>query len=520
MSFTGTLLPYQPEAVDRMVSRKKMLVAYEMGLGKTVITIAAIERLRDSGDINGPGIVIALSSLKYQWKASIEAFSTSSALVIDGTKIQRQRQYERAHEYDYVILNYETIVNDWSYIKSLSTEFIVADEATAIKSFKAKRSKAVKKLNSPIKFALTGTPLENGRPEELFSILQFVDDKVLGRFDLFDRAFIVRNSFGAPVNYHNLPVLHEKVKEVTARKSQSDPDVSPYLPDVIHLVPIEVTLDRASALLYMKICEDLLEDLEEAQSLFGSSFNLFAHYGLEKQAGGPADEMRGKIMAKVTALRMLCTDPQLLIESALNFKGMTGKGSQYLSHLMDEGHLDRKFHRVKIDSTVSYLNEFLDTDETNKAVVYSSFVSSLDTIGESLKHDCLLYSGEMSAKEKEVVKTTFQNDPGVRALISSDAGGYGLDLPQANLLINVNLPWSSGTMLQRNGRIKRASSKWKSVVVQDILISGSIEIRQHELLNQKTSVASAIVDGLGIDESGGLKLSAGSLRKFLSDFSV
>ena len=67
MTFTGKLLPYQPEAVDRMCQRQKMLVAYDLGLGKTVLTIAAIERLMDSRSIEEPGLVICLSSLKYQW---------------------------------------------------------------------------------------------------------------------------------------------------------------------------------------------------------------------------------------------------------------------------------------------------------------------------------------------------------------------------------------------------------------------------------------------------------------------
>lgn len=70
MTFTGTLLPYQPEAVDAMCTRGKMLVAYDLGLGKTVLTIAAIERLMDEGLITEPGIVICLSSLKYQWAGS------------------------------------------------------------------------------------------------------------------------------------------------------------------------------------------------------------------------------------------------------------------------------------------------------------------------------------------------------------------------------------------------------------------------------------------------------------------
>ena len=172
MTFTGTLLPYQPEAVDRMCERTKMLVAYDLGLGKTVLTIAALERLMDENKITEPGLIICLSSLKYQWANQIEKFTdgTSNALVIDGTKAKRAEQYEQAYSWrtsgvDYIILNYEQVVNDWEHVKDLPRGFVVLDEATAIKSFKSKRSKMVKKLsNTPFRFALTGTPIENGKP--------------------------------------------------------------------------------------------------------------------------------------------------------------------------------------------------------------------------------------------------------------------------------------------------------------------------------------------------------------------
>jgi SNF2 family DNA or RNA helicase len=210
MTFTGTLLPYQPEAVNAMVGRGKMLVAYDLGLGKTVLTIAALELLMDNGSIREPGIVICLSSLKYQWEDQIRKFTndTSNVLVVDGTPKTRAIQYGEALNWkqsgvDYVILNYEQVVNDWEYVRQLPTGFIVCDEATAIKSFRSKRSKYVKKLSSPYKFALTGTPVENGKPEELYSIMQFVDPKVLGRFDLFDQTFIVRNRFGGVERYRN-----------------------------------------------------------------------------------------------------------------------------------------------------------------------------------------------------------------------------------------------------------------------------------------------------------------------------
>jgi hypothetical protein len=91
-----------------------------------------------------------------------------------------------------------------------------------------------------------------------------------------------------------------------------------------------------------------------------------------------------------------------------------------------------------------------------------------------------------------------------------------VDLPAANLLINFDLPWSSGAATQRNGRIKRASSTWPSIVIQDLIVQGSIEERQYEALQQKNALASAVVDGEGIDDKGGIPMTVGSLKSFLA----
>ena len=77
---------------------------------------------------------------------------------------------------------------------------------------------------------MTGTPIENGKPEELYSIMQFIDPKVLGRFDLFDKTFIVRNHFGGVEKYRNLTTLSKTLATASVRKRQQDPDVAPYLP--------------------------------------------------------------------------------------------------------------------------------------------------------------------------------------------------------------------------------------------------------------------------------------------------
>jgi len=533
-----------------MVERHKVLVAYDLGLGKTVLTIAAIERLMDENKVKEPGLIICLSSLKYQWANQIEKFTdgTSRALVIDGTPKKRAEQYAEAMDWrtsgvDYIILNYEQIVNDWDSIKNLPRGFVVLDEATAIKSFRSKRSKAVKRLiSAPYRYALTGTPIENGKPEELFSIMQFVDAGVLGRFDIFDSAFIVRNNWGGVQRYRNLPTLHEKLKEACVRKAQKDADVAPYLPDSIHKEPVRIVLDRKGSKLYEVIVGDLIKDLDEAQNLFGSSFNLISHYGYEKKGGGPEDEIRGRIMSKIGCLKMLCSHPELLRTSARKYDSVdktvlwededddgtvtkfsqmtptfgTKGGSSYASELVKSGLMDGVNDSPKLEYLISYVKDFLDLDPANKVVIFATYVDMLDMIANGLGPDqCRKYSGKLDAKTKESNKIAFNTDPSIRVLISSDAGGYGVDLPAANLLVNYDLPWSSGGAVQRNGRIMRASSTWPSIVIQDVIISGSIEERQYEALQQKNALASAVVDGEGIDEQGGIPMNVGSLKEFL-----
>lgn len=521
MSFTGTLLPYQEDAVDKMTDRHKVLVAYDLGLGKTVLTICAIEELREAGQLTKTALVVCLSSLKYQWKKEIEKFSTETALVIEGTKGQRLSQYVTAGDYSYVIVNYEQVVNDWDLVKHLEIDALIMDEATAIKSFRSKRSKKVKELSRgvDIRFALTGTPIENGRPEELYSIMQSVDPTVLGqRFDLFDATFIVRNKFGGVDRYRNLAKLHERVMTASVRKSQSDPDVAPFLPETIHKDPVVIPFDRNSSIVYRKISNDLAEELSDAQASFGSGWSIDSHYGHGATTGGPEDALRGSIMSKVTSLRMLCDHPALLTKSASLWSPYGTEGSKYLAELLDDKKIAAtlaKSKSPKLDVLSSLVADHLSSDDANKVVIFCSYVLMADLIQEQTGG--VVYTGAMNAVKKEEAKVKFQTDPDTRVLVSTDAGGYGVDLPQANMLVNFDLPWSSGLSVQRNGRIKRASSRWPSVVIQDLLMSESIEERQFEVLHQKSAVASAVIDGKGINTRGGVDMTAGSLIGFLSE---
>lgn len=525
MTFTGTLLPYQNDAVDKMTDRQKVLVAYDLGLGKTVLTIAALERLRDLGDLDNPTLVVCLSSLKYQWAKEIAKFSDSSATVIDGSRLHREGQFARlsANPTDYVIVNYEQVVNDWDALTALEFSALVMDEATAIKSFRSKRSRKVKEISRsiPIRFALTGTPIENGRPEELYSIMQAVDTRVFSpRFDLFDQAFIVRNKFGGVERYRNLPKLHAKLQTASVRKSQTDPDVAPFLPDAIHKDPVMVPLDRYSARMYRIIADYLVTELEAIGITHGRNFSLDAHYGHGGAGNFPTEE-RGRIMSRISALRLLCDDPSMLVNSASRYDPMrvrTDEGSAFLHELLSDPKMlaiVQKAKTPKLDVLASLVADHL-AEEENKVVVFTSFVDMAATICDRVGG--VVYSGQLDAAEKESNKVAFQTDPDIRVLVSTDAGGYGVDLPQANLLINFDLPWSAGLAVQRNGRIKRASSRWPSIVIQDILAADTIEVRMYEVLRQKNSVAAAVVDGQGINTRGGVDMTAGNLMDFLREY--
>jgi len=521
MTFHGELKPYQVDAVKKMVDQKQILVAYEMGLGKTPMTIAALEELRSNRELPDTVLILCLASLKYQWQAEIEKFAKTESLVIDGSPKQRASQYGQLKNFRYVIMNYEQVVNDWEVIKVKNFSAVVCDEATAIKGFRAKRAKKVKELSKkiPIRFALTGTPIENGRPEEVYSIMQFVNPSVLGRFDLFDKAFIVRNHFGGVLRYRNLPTFHQVLSEHIVRKSQTDEDVKPYLPDAVYREPIIVDLDPSAKKLYNHIANDLLDLLTQASTMFGSSFSVSALYGQGTSWDGPENEYRGMIMSRVTALRMLSSHPNLILKSKDNFEKQTGKGSAYIHSLGDTGLLDKLTKAPKLDAVVGYLVEHLSIDPTYKAVVFSSYVDCVSEIVDRLNSkgfNSSKYTGSMNAKEKESAKVDFQTNPETRVLVSSDAGGYGVDLPQANLLLNYDQPWSAGLSVQRNGRINRASSTWATITIQDILVRNSIEERQYAMLKQKQTVAHAVLDGAGINDKGGVDLTVGSLIQFLN----
>ena len=513
--FKGELYPFQEEARERMVDRGKMLLAVVMGGGKTVITINSLESLFDQQEISR-AIIIVPAALKYQWLREINKFTNSKAVVIDGTAKARETLWRSALRAKYVIVNPETLINDQHLFNSLRFEAMVIDEATMIKSPRAKRSRLLKKLGKKCqyRFALTGQPIEN-KPEELFSIMEFVDPYVLGRFDWFDKTFIVRDKFGKPVRYRNLNMLNKSMESAMVRKNRKD--IQDQLPKVISTV-IPVQFDPAGALAYKNIASDLLTQIQQALKTHGKGFDLWSHY----HGNTAANEAQGQIMSRLTVLRMLCDNPELVQLSAEEYiKAGGDSGSKYATEVIDNGWVNITLGNPKMNAVMDYIANILNEDPDNKIVLFSFFKKNLKLLAEHTKDltNSVLFTGDMNSAEKDAAKQKFSQDKNTRLFLSSDAGGYGVDLPQANYLISYDLPWSAGKLDQREARIIRLSSQHPHVTIASFVMKGSIEERQYEMLQQKRGINEAFIDK-GYDTQGRFELTLSSLTEFLQHSEV
>jgi SNF2 family DNA or RNA helicase len=436
--------------------------------------------------------------------------------VLDGDRVSRHFALRRAHRYTYTILHYQCLIHDWDVIKEcLPTDFIILDEATAIKGMASKTSKRAKALgkHSEYRYGLSGQPVEN-KPEELFSIMEFVDPTVLGGFRKFDLTFIDRDRWGKPLRYRNLPTLHQAMADVMFRRSRED--IAEWLPERIE-IEVPVVLEPAVMKLHDHVRRDLSDAIDIALGYggMGSGFDVLAHYGKVDQHQGIS--LMGQVMSRLLAMRMLSSHPGLLKISADNFDTeLSRKGSEYASMLKSAGMLDNlPDTTAKLDALIEMIEDILDSDPLHKVVVFSYFKPMLAMIARRLRWSHVLITGEVTGRNRDVAIQRFNKDPKTRIFLSSDAGAYGVDLNQGSHLISYDLPWSGGALAQRVARIDRTNSAFPSIQISYMYGLNTIEERMYRMLTQKAKISKAFLDGEFDGKTGGIKLDLESLREFL-----
>jgi SNF2 family DNA or RNA helicase len=518
MTFLGELRPYQQVASSLITDRGKALLALDLGTGKTIVSIAAIEELREQGKVKC-ALLIMSSSLTKQWEQRIEQFTDSSAIVVDGSISPKKRsiicEQILSDPPDYIIMGLRQVVSDLPFIRKINPDLVLVDEVTSIKNFGTQQTKAIKKLKSTYRIGLTAEPVENGKAEELFSIMQWIDPEVLGDWREFEDNYIIRNSYNIITGYKNVPELNKQLMTACISKRRYDPDVAEFMPTVEEF-NCYVEMDSGTKLIYDFIARDLLNELYNAGP--SASKDLAGYYAGAKDYSSMVG-LSG-VTSRLLGLLLLLDDPTLLASSARAYEDPADpRGSKYAHSLWKAGRMPSEpFLGAKLEACLELATGYLEENPKHKVIIFARFRGMLPLLQQGLdKYDSVLFHGGLNGKQRGEAISAFTTDPDVRLFISSDAGGYGVDLYAASHLINYDLPLSSGTFKQRNGRHVRASSTFRHVYIDNLLVRSSIEEYQLTRLNYKARVSQGVLTGMS-EADGRVTNDAETLTQFLKNY--
>jgi SNF2 family DNA or RNA helicase len=213
-----SLYPYQKKGVIEIIKAGRLLLAIDMGLGKTIQAIAAVEIFTRYFNVNRV-LVICPTSLTYQWKAEIRKFTGRIACVIEGLVHKRKELY-RQNDF-YKIISYGIVRNDTKLINEWEADLVIVDEAQRIKNWKTLTAKSVKKIRSEYTIMTTGTPLEN-RIDELHSIVEYIDRYKLGPLFRFLYNHQVLDEYGKLIGYKNLRTINKTLEDILIRRTKNE----------------------------------------------------------------------------------------------------------------------------------------------------------------------------------------------------------------------------------------------------------------------------------------------------------
>ena len=436
------LLPYQLDGIAFSVGAGRAVLADDMGLGKTIQGIGVAELLSRHAPVEKV-LVICPASLKSQWRIEIERFSNRSCRLVLGSAEQRARQYDS--DDFFCICNYEQVLRDYLSIERVQWDLIILDEGQRIKNWEAKTSRMVKALKSTFALVLSGTPLEN-RIDELFSVVEFIDDRRLGpAFRFFNRHKVVDEK-GKVLGYKNLDQLRKKLKPLMLRRTRQQvmADLPPRTTDILRIPPTEEQYDMNSG--YARI----------AQTIISKKY---------------LTEMDLLRLQKALLMCRMCANSTFLVDKQP--PGYSSKLAE-LDQLLDQ----------------------LLGEKGRKIVLFSEWTTMLNLIEallEKYKAAFVRLDGSVPQKKRQGLMHQFQNDPDCQLFITTNAGSTGLNLQAADTVINVDLPWNPAVLEQRISRVHRMGQK-RPVQVYLLVTRDTLEENMLATLSAKHELSLAVLD--------------------------
>jgi len=438
----GELLPYQLDGIAFAFGARRAVLADDMGLGKTIQGIGMAALLAREVGIRKT-LIVCPASLKSQWRAEICRFSDFDSQLVLGPSAERGRQY--ANDCFFTICNYEQVLRDINTIERVPWDLIILDEGQRIKNWEAKTSRVIKGLRSRFALVLSGTPLEN-RLEELFSVVEFIDERLLGPAFQFLKRHRVVDEKGKTLGYRNLADLRERLKPVMLRRTREG--VMQQLPErtteIVRVAPTEKQSDIHNA--HLKVVSMIV---------------------------------RKPYLTEMDLLRLR----KSLLACRL------AADSTFLADHEPPG------ESSKLEALDDLLGQ-LAAEPDRKILIFSEWTTMLGLIERLLSRQGLRYvrlDGSIPQKQRQALVAEFQEDPECRVFITTNAGATGLNLQAANTVINVDLPWNPAVLEQRIGRAHRMGQK-RRVQVYILITEATIEENLLLTLSAKKQLSMAALD--------------------------
>ncbi len=449
-SLKATLRGYQVDGYQWLRTLEHLglggILADDMGLGKTLQVIACILAGKEDG-LGTPTLVVCPASLVYNWISELNRFAPSLACAsVIGAKRQRDLLIADASEYDVLVTSYDLLRRDVDAYGACRFRLLVLDEAQYIKNPLTKVAKAATAITAECCFALTGTPVEN-RLSELWSIFNVVVPGLLGAY----RPFVKR--YANPGENEDADArreLRDLVAPFILRRLKSD--VIDDLPEKTETV-VCARLEGEQEVLYRAV-EDRLA-LQIAREL-------------------PNEMKKHKlqVLAELTKLRQICCDPSLCFADYAGPSAKLDTCIELISNACDGGH---------------------------RVLVFSQFTSMFPLIARRLDRAKISYvtlTGATSKAERARRVENFQAGECDVFLISLKAGGVGLNLTRADIVIHFDPWWNVAAQNQATDRAYRIGQK-RDVTVYKIIAENTIEERILAMQERKRDLADAVLSGEG-----------------------
>ncbi len=464
------LYPYQREAVERFLSRGRLLLADDMGLGKTAQAIAACHALWHTGRVRR-GLLVVPAALKPQWLREWRLFTDAPAAVIDGNPGQRRAAFDACRR-GFLVVNYEQLLRDLGIVRDWNPDLVVLDEAQRIKNWATKTALTVKQLDPPFRLVLTGTPMEN-RIDELASIVEWVDDLALEpKWRLVPWHTTPVDGKTEIGGARNLDTLRSRLAGCMIRRIRKE--VLSQLPERTDTrIPIEMTP----------------EQVEEHDALNMPIAQLLAR-----------SKRRPLTQAEFLKLMMLLTTQRIIANGLAQLR--------FEEIWPDLSRIERPTETTLKGLSCPKLLELRELigqialDQERKVVVFSQWRRML-RLAHWATRDVLardhvraaFFTGEEGQKRRTQNIVEFHDDPACRVLFATDAGGVGLNLQRAaSACINIELPWNPAVLEQRVGRIYRLGQN-RPIDVYNLVSEPGIESRISDLVGTKQAFFVGLFDG-------------------------